>query len=71
MSWNRIARRIRVPLGFVFAVLFLWLARPTLLFMVVSLAVVVPGLLLRGYQRPGGGHRKRCKKRATAHSSLL
>jgi protein-S-isoprenylcysteine O-methyltransferase Ste14 len=49
VSWNRIARRIRVPLGFVFAVLFLWLARPTLLFMVVSLAVVVPGLLLRGY----------------------
>lgn len=49
MSWNRIARRIRVPLGFVFAVLFLWLARPTILFMAVSLVVVAPGLLLRGY----------------------
>jgi protein-S-isoprenylcysteine O-methyltransferase Ste14 len=48
-SWNRVARRIRVPLGFVFAVLFLWLARPTVLFLLVSLALVVPGLLLRGY----------------------
>lgn len=48
-SWNRIARRIRVPLGFVFAVVFLWLARPTLLFLIMSLALVVPGLLLRGY----------------------
>ena len=48
-GWNRIARRIRVPLGFVFAVLFLWLAKPTWLFLAVSLALVVPGLLLRGY----------------------
>lgn len=28
-SWSRIARRIRVPLGFVFAAIYLWLARPT------------------------------------------
>jgi len=49
MSWNRVARRIRVPLGFAFAVLFLWLAKPTLLFLVLSLALVIPGLLLRGY----------------------
>ncbi len=49
MSWNRIARRIRVPLGFVFAVLFLWLARPTPLYLLLSLALVVPGLLLRGH----------------------
>jgi protein-S-isoprenylcysteine O-methyltransferase Ste14 len=48
-SWNRVARRIRVPLGFAFAVLFLWLAKPTLLFLTLSLALVVPGLLLRGY----------------------
>jgi protein-S-isoprenylcysteine O-methyltransferase Ste14 len=48
-GWSRIARRIRVPLGFAFAVLFLWLARPTWLFLAVSLVLVVPGLLLRGY----------------------
>lgn len=48
-QWNRIARRIRVPLGFVFAALFLWLAHPSLLFLAVSLVLVLPGLLLRGY----------------------
>ncbi|HEX4008340.1 MAG TPA: isoprenylcysteine carboxylmethyltransferase family protein [Acidobacteriaceae bacterium] len=48
-GWNRIARRIRVPLGFVFAVFFLWRAHPTPLFLAASLLLVVPGLLLRGY----------------------
>ena len=48
-EWSKIARRIRVPLGFVFAVLFLWLARPTWLSLAWSLWVVVPGLWLRGY----------------------
>jgi protein-S-isoprenylcysteine O-methyltransferase Ste14 len=47
--WNRIARRIRVPLGFAFAALFLWLAHPTPLFLALSLLLVVPGLLLRGF----------------------
>lgn len=49
MSWNRIARRIRVPLGFLFAIVFLWLARPTPLFIAASLILVAPGLLLRCY----------------------
>jgi protein-S-isoprenylcysteine O-methyltransferase Ste14 len=49
VSWHRVARRIRVPLGFAFAVFFLWLARPTPLFLAVSLALVLPGLWLRGY----------------------
>ena len=31
-DWSRIARRIRVPLGFVFAVIYFWLAKPTWLF---------------------------------------
>lgn len=47
--WNRIARRIRVPLGFVFAAVFLWLARPTPLYLALSLLLVAPGVLLRGY----------------------
>lgn len=49
MSWNRIARRIRVPMGFAFAALFLWLARPSPLFLALSLVLVTPGVLLRGY----------------------
>jgi len=48
-QWQRIARRIRVPLGFVFAAVFLWLARPTWKTMLASLILVVPGLWLRGY----------------------
>jgi protein-S-isoprenylcysteine O-methyltransferase Ste14 len=35
--------------GFAFAVVFLWLAKPTVLFLGLSLVLVAPGLLLRGY----------------------
>jgi protein-S-isoprenylcysteine O-methyltransferase Ste14 len=49
MTWNGVARRIRVPLGFAFAAFFLWMARPSPLFLAASLAFVVPGLWLRGY----------------------
>ena len=48
-KWQKIARRIRVPLGFVFAGVFLWLARPTWQTMLASLLLVVPGVWLRAY----------------------
>ncbi|MGA2896801.1 MAG: isoprenylcysteine carboxylmethyltransferase family protein [Acidobacteriaceae bacterium] len=48
-GWQRIARRIRVPMGFVFAALYLWLARPSWRAMAASAALVLPGLWLRGY----------------------
>jgi len=48
-GWQRVARRIRVPLGFGFAAVFLFLARPTWGLMALSLALVVPGLWLRAY----------------------
>jgi protein-S-isoprenylcysteine O-methyltransferase Ste14 len=47
--WQKIARRIRVPLGFVFAGVFLWLAQPTVETMLLSLLLVVPGVWLRAY----------------------
>lgn len=47
-NWSTIARRIRVPLGFAFAILYFWLARPTLQSILIGAALVVPGLLLRG-----------------------
>ena len=47
--WQRIARRIRVPLGFVFAAVFLWFARPNVETLAMSLVLVVPGLWLRSY----------------------
>jgi protein-S-isoprenylcysteine O-methyltransferase Ste14 len=46
-SWSAIARRIRVPLGFVFALLYLWLAKPTFKSILIGAALVIPGLLLR------------------------
>lgn len=48
-QWQRIARRIRVPLGFIFAAVFLWLARPTWRTMLLSLLLVIPGVWLRAY----------------------
>jgi protein-S-isoprenylcysteine O-methyltransferase Ste14 len=48
-TWQRIAKRIRVPLGFCFAAVFLWLARPSWMTMATSLLLVAPGVWLRGY----------------------
>jgi len=47
--WQRIAKRIRVPMGFLFAAFFLWAAKPSPPTILVSLALVLPGLWLRGY----------------------
>jgi protein-S-isoprenylcysteine O-methyltransferase Ste14 len=46
-SWSSIARRIRVPLGFLFAVFYLWRARPDWLSLALGGAVVGLGLFLR------------------------
>ena len=48
-TWQRVAKRIRVPMGFVFAGVFLWLARPSFLSLGLSVLAVGPGLWLRGY----------------------
>jgi protein-S-isoprenylcysteine O-methyltransferase Ste14 len=48
-GWSRIARRIRVPLGFVFAGVFLWLAHPSPESLALSLILVTPGVALRAY----------------------
>jgi protein-S-isoprenylcysteine O-methyltransferase Ste14 len=47
--WSKIARRIRVPAGFLFAAFYLWRARPSALSLAWSLLLVIPGLLLRAY----------------------
>jgi protein-S-isoprenylcysteine O-methyltransferase Ste14 len=47
-SWVQIARRIRVPLGFGFAVLYFWLAHPTPASILLGGCIVLAGLLLRG-----------------------
>jgi protein-S-isoprenylcysteine O-methyltransferase Ste14 len=48
-NWSRIARRIRVPSGFLFAAFYLWRARPNYASLAWSLLLVLPGLLLRAY----------------------
>jgi protein-S-isoprenylcysteine O-methyltransferase Ste14 len=47
--WQKIARRVRVPLGFVVAAVFLAFARPSWRTLACSLLLVLPGLWLRGY----------------------
>jgi protein-S-isoprenylcysteine O-methyltransferase Ste14 len=48
-GWQKIARRARVPLGFVVAAVFLIFARPTWKTLAWGLVLVIPGLWLRGY----------------------
>ncbi len=45
--WPNIARRIRVPLGFLFAAAYIWLARPTLSSILTGSLVSTAGLLVR------------------------
>src|SRR5579862_1522484 len=50
--WQKIARRIRVPLGFLTAALYLfelWRHPPLPAAIALSLVLVLPGLWLRGY----------------------
>jgi protein-S-isoprenylcysteine O-methyltransferase Ste14 len=49
VNYQRIARRIRVPLGFIFAALFLWRAHPTPQSLVWSVPAIAAGLALRAY----------------------
>jgi protein-S-isoprenylcysteine O-methyltransferase Ste14 len=46
--WTRLARRVRVPVGFIFAVVYVWFARPTRTSLIAGALIMLPGLLLRG-----------------------
>lgn len=62
-EWSRVARRIRVPLGFLFAVLYFWLARPTWRFLAFGAILIVPGLLIRAL---ASGHVRKNEALATS-----
>jgi len=62
-DWSQVARRIRVPLGFAFAVLYLWLAKPTTKFLLIGLIIAVPGILLRAL---ASGHVQKNEALATS-----
>src|SRR5271165_3598460 len=61
-SWNKIARRIRVPLGFLFAVFYFWRARPDWLSLALGGAVATLGVFLRAM---ASGHVKKNEELAT------
>jgi protein-S-isoprenylcysteine O-methyltransferase Ste14 len=63
IQWAKIARRIRVPLGFAFAVLYFWLARPTWRFLAIGAVVILPGLLIRAL---ASGHVRKNEELATS-----
>ncbi|MGA8500587.1 MAG: isoprenylcysteine carboxylmethyltransferase family protein [Candidatus Sulfotelmatobacter sp.] len=62
-EWSQIARRIRVPLGFLFAVFYFWAAQPTWRSMALGAIVVVPGLLIRAL---ASGHVRKNESLATS-----
>ena len=62
VSWGRIARRIRVPLGFLFAVFYFWRARPDWLSLAMGGAVAATGVFLRAM---ASGHVKKNEQLAT------
>jgi protein-S-isoprenylcysteine O-methyltransferase Ste14 len=55
-EWSRIARRIRVPLGFAFTAFYLWIARPSWTSIGIGTIIAVPGILLRAL---ASGHVKK------------
>jgi protein-S-isoprenylcysteine O-methyltransferase Ste14 len=62
-EWSRVARRIRVPLGFAFALLYFWLAQPTWRWLALGTILIVPGLLIRAL---ASGHVRKNEALATS-----
>jgi len=62
-EWSAVARRIRVPLGFAFALLYFWLARPTWQSLAIGAALIVPGLVTRAL---ASGHVRKNEALATS-----
>src|ERR1700684_2751844 len=62
-QWSKIARRIRVPLGFLFAVIYFWLARPTWRSLLLGAVIVLPGLFIRAL---ASGHVRKNESLATS-----
>jgi protein-S-isoprenylcysteine O-methyltransferase Ste14 len=62
-DWSRIARRIRVPLGFAFAAFYIWIARPSWTSLAAGTLVVIPGIVLRAL---ASGHVKKNEELTTS-----
>ena len=62
-EWSRVARRIRVPLGFVFAILYFWLAHPSWRFLAAGSVFIIIGLIVRAL---ASGHVRKNEALATS-----
>ncbi|HEX8924444.1 MAG TPA: isoprenylcysteine carboxylmethyltransferase family protein [Terriglobales bacterium] len=62
INWRRVARRVRVPLSFLFAFVYLYVARPTWMSIGVGGAIAAFGLWVRAI---ASGHVKKDKELAT------
>jgi protein-S-isoprenylcysteine O-methyltransferase Ste14 len=62
VTWTKIARRVRVPLGFVFTALYLWLAKPTTASILLGSGLIIPGLAIRAL---ASGHVRKNEQLAT------
>src|ERR1700704_20968 len=60
---SRVARRVRVPLSFAFAIAYVWLAHPTRESLLAGALLLVPGLVLRGL---ASGHVQKDKQLTTS-----
>jgi protein-S-isoprenylcysteine O-methyltransferase Ste14 len=60
---KRTLQRIRVPLGFIFAVIFVVFARPTVTTLIVGSCIAVIGLLVRAW---ASGHIRKAEKLAVS-----
>jgi protein-S-isoprenylcysteine O-methyltransferase Ste14 len=63
MDWGRVAKRIRVPLGFLFAAFFLWRARPEWWSLGIGSVIALAGVWIRAIS---SGHVKKNEELATS-----
>jgi protein-S-isoprenylcysteine O-methyltransferase Ste14 len=62
-KWAAIARRIRVPVGFAFAALYLWLAKPSVTSICAGLVLIITGLTIRAF---ASGHVRKNEQLTTS-----
>jgi protein-S-isoprenylcysteine O-methyltransferase Ste14 len=62
VTWTKVVRRVRVPVGFAFTALYLWLAAPTATSMLIGSALIIPGLAIRAL---ASGHVRKNEQLAT------
>ena len=62
-TWAQVARRVRVPVSFLAAVVYVWLARPSWPSLLIGTLVIVPGLVLRAF---ASGHVQKDKQLTTS-----